>query len=690
MTTADPYIGTLVAGRYLIERELGRGGIGIVYLARDEQVVSKPVVLKVLRTKTVEADVAAWIDRKFRNEIEALARVDHPGIVGVLDAGEMPDGKPYFVMQFVDGSSLRAVLGQLRSNLPLAAHIIRQLGQALTAAHDKGIFHRDLKPENVMVQRPQGPEYHVKIIDFGIARVDNPRLSTDSGESFVAGTTNYMAPEQLMSGPTTAAIDIYALGVLAYEAVTGQLPFKPTSMAHMLLLQKQGVKVAPRQIRPELPEAAEGAILKALAFDPRARYARARDFADAFARSVVAPEASADLDPRSLPTLVLARAAPGSPPLEPAGPIGAARHGSADGGEPGPAGTDAQPTPMSAASLASLEPVGGAVPLDSRFYVARPADLEFRAAISRRDGIVLVKGARQVGKTSLLARGLQQARQAGSSVLLTDLEDLSGASLRSVESFFFAIGESIADQCCIDTSPRDTWSERLSPNRNFERYLRREVLGATSQHVVWGLDEVDLLFSTDFRNEVFGLFRSWHNKRSLDPQGPWRQFTLALAYATEVHFFITDVNQSPFNVGTRLVLDDFGLEQVSDLNERYGAPLAGPNEVGCFYDLLGGNPYLVRLGLHEMAARGAGLTGFTAGADRDEGPFGDHLRRILMLLEREPALLDAMRGLLRGRPCPSAESFYRLRSAGIIAGESATAAKPRCRLYATYLARHLL
>src|SRR5438132_3636856 len=120
-------------------------------------------------------------------------------------------------------------------------------------------------------------------------------------------------------------------------------------------------------------------------------------------------------------------------------------------------------------------------------------------------------------------------------------------------------------------------------------------------------------------------------KRALDPSGPCQRLTLAMAYATEADLFITDVNQSPFNVGTRISLDDFTLEQVAELNHRYGSPLRDAAELARFYHLVGGHPYLVRRGLHELA-HGTRLSVFEAQADRDEGPLGDHLRRILVML----------------------------------------------------------
>jgi DNA-binding winged helix-turn-helix (wHTH) protein len=337
--------------------------------------------------------------------------------------------------------------------------------------------------------------------------------------------------------------------------------------------------------------------------------------------------------------------------------------------------------------LARLEPVGGAVPLDSGFYIVRPADDEFQAAIARGDSIVLVKGARQMGKTSLLARGLQNARRAGARVVLTDFQDLGAADLESAETLFMTLGKAIAEELGLDATPRSTWDAEDSANTNFARYMRREVLKGPAR-VVWGLDEVDRLFGFDFANEVFGLFRAWHNKRALDPTGPWQRLTLAMAYATEAHLFITDANQSPFNVGTRLALEDFTLEQVAELNHRYGSPL-GPAQLDRFYRLVGGQPYLVQQGLRAIA-HGMSFEAFHAHAHREEGPFGDHLRRVLALLAKDPALGDAMRVVLDGRPCPGEEIFHRLQSAGIIAGESAREARPRCPLYALYLVQHLL
>lgn len=341
-------------------------------------------------------------------------------------------------------------------------------------------------------------------------------------------------------------------------------------------------------------------------------------------------------------------------------------------------------------SREKLEPVGGGVPLDSEFYIERPVDSEFRTAIARGDSIVLVKGARQVGKTSLLARGLQQAREAGHSVVFTDLQPLNESHLSSADNLFIALAYAMVDQLGLDVDPASKWVDALGPNPNSDRFLRRFVLEAIPANLVWGLDEVDRLFGRPFASEIFGLFRSWHNKRAVDPSGPWSRLTLAIAYATEAHLFITDLNQSPFNVGTRMSLDDFSLEEVAELNRRYGSPLPQPAGVAHLHKLVGGQPYLVRRALDALVTQATDLAGLESHAHLDSGLFGDHLRRILVSLSKDPELTDVMRGAIRGSACPSVEGFYRLRAAGVVVGDSPGEARPRCELYRRYLEHHLL
>ena len=276
-------IGMTLDSRYSIQRELGQGGVGMVYLALDRKLHDKPVVIKILLEKSLQN---SWVVQKFQQEKEALARVDHPGVVGILDTGELPDGKPYLVMQFIDGVTMRSQIKPEGIRLERAADLLRQIGRALSAAHAKGIFHRDLKPENIMLQTYGGGEEQVKIIDFGIAKLKDSIVAPSTATGAAAGTVAYMAPEQLSGRPVSAAMDIYAMGVIAYELITGRKPFNPETGFELLEMQRAGVRVKPSDLRPSLSEEACQAVLHALSFDPRQRSQSAREFGDILARAL--------------------------------------------------------------------------------------------------------------------------------------------------------------------------------------------------------------------------------------------------------------------------------------------------------------------------------------------------------------------------------------------------------------------
>jgi serine/threonine-protein kinase len=295
VSAGESLVGKELNARYLIEGELKRGGFGIVYLARDLQLHSRPVVIKVLLEDAYKSE---YVVQKFRQEMEALSRIDHPGVVGIIDSGELADGKPFIAMQYVDGSTLRSLMKPEGMDLEKSADIIRQIGRALTAAHDKGIFHRDLKPENVMLQELGHGEQQVKVIDFGIAKIKDSLVAPNTDTNISAGTVSYMAPEQLSGRPVSTATDVYALGEIAYEMLTGRKPFNPETTFELLEMQRSGVRISPADLRPSLPAAAQATILRALSFEPNNRYARARDFGDDLARALTSGPLTSESIPR--------------------------------------------------------------------------------------------------------------------------------------------------------------------------------------------------------------------------------------------------------------------------------------------------------------------------------------------------------------------------------------------------------
>ena len=272
----DRLVGQTLDGRYFVEKKIGEGGMGVVFSARHA-VIERPLAIKVLK-REVMRDTATI--QRFVREAKAASRIGHPNIVDVTDFGTTPDGMTYSVMEYVAGETLG---GALRASAPFPAHravkIAAQIARALGAAHDKGIIHRDLKPENVFLLNRDGRTDFVKIVDFGIAKVAppqggaaEPRL-TRAGSVF--GTPEYMAPEQAAGrGDTDGRVDIYALGIILYEMVTGRVPHRGDSMVRTLAMQMLDPVEPPSKVRPDLPipPELEQVILTALAKKREQRY----------------------------------------------------------------------------------------------------------------------------------------------------------------------------------------------------------------------------------------------------------------------------------------------------------------------------------------------------------------------------------------------------------------------------------
>jgi hypothetical protein len=289
----------------------------------------------------------------------------------------------------------------------------------------------------------------------------------------------------------------------------------------------------------------------------------------------------------------------------------------------------------------------------------------------------------------LLARALHHARQRGAIVLLTNWQNLAHAELECAETFFLTIAHSIVDQLHLDAIPEEAFEPRHSAATNFERFLRRSVLPTIDKPIVWGIDEADRLFPCAFRDDVFGRFRSWHNERALDPNGPWQQVSFLMAYSTEASLFIKNKNRSPFNVGTHITLRDLTLPQVSDLNVRYGSP-ASSDETTKIHHLVGGHPYLTQRIFQVLQHGQEDFARIEAQADQENGHFSDHLDRMRFALLLDGELTEAVRRWLRREALPSLHDFARLCAAGVTVGNAPSDMQPRCPLYRRYLIRNLL
>src|SRR3954464_4092451 len=271
--------GAVVDGRYWIERRIGSGGMADVYVAADSQ-LGREVAIKMLHRRFSRDQ--EFVER-FRREASAAAGLQHPNVVSVFDRGEY-DGTYYIAMEYLPGKTLKEVL---REEAPLdqlrAIDYAIQILQAAAFAHRRGIIHRDFKPHNVMV----GPDGRLKVTDFGITRAGASEM-TETGS--IMGTAQYLSPEQAQGQRVGAQSDLYSIGVMLYEMLTGRVPFSGDSAVSIALKHVSEVPARLRDLRPDVHPRLEQAVGRALLKDPAQRYASADEFIAALeqARAAIA------------------------------------------------------------------------------------------------------------------------------------------------------------------------------------------------------------------------------------------------------------------------------------------------------------------------------------------------------------------------------------------------------------------
>lgn len=276
----DPLVGHVLDEKYRLDERLGIGGMGTVYRARH-LLIDRPVAVKVLNQRFVEDEAART---RFRREARAAGRLQHPNAVTVTDFGQSPDGYVYIVMELLEGRTLRDVLAKEAPLDPArAVALMLQISAAVAAAHEAGIIHRDLKPANIfIVQRAEVPAV-VKVLDFGIAKLalesldeDEPMTLTQIGA--MIGTPRYMSPEQCDGAELTPAADVYSLGVILYEMLTGTVPFSGTSPLAIAMKHTSEIPRSPRDFVSTIPPALEAVVLHTLEKLPHNRPANAAAF----------------------------------------------------------------------------------------------------------------------------------------------------------------------------------------------------------------------------------------------------------------------------------------------------------------------------------------------------------------------------------------------------------------------------
>jgi hypothetical protein len=348
----------------------------------------------------------------------------------------------------------------------------------------------------------------------------------------------------------------------------------------------------------------------------------------------------------------------------------------------------AEATELRGAPLPAADPrlETGAVALDSPYYLRRQADEAVAKVVRQRGATVLVKGPRQVGKTSLLSRGQCLANSDGQRSIYIDFQLIDEDHFTSLKSILLYFAHRIARELRTSIKPAEVWDDYLGGPESLTMFIEQAVLENSDTRVTLCLDEVDRIFQFPFRNGFFAMIRAWHNARSRSEL--WGRLNLLIGHSTEPALFIDDINQSPFNVGEVFRLFDFSRAEVQKLNETNGCPLRDA-EVDGLIKLVGGHPYLIRQSLYVLRTSISGMDELKRVSVSDTGPFGDHLRRLLWALRDRDRMRAAFKHIIRGDGCAEETDFQRLLAAGLVQGESRQTAAPRCDLYRQYLSAHL-
>jgi hypothetical protein len=293
-----------------------------------------------------------------------------------------------------------------------------------------------------------------------------------------------------------------------------------------------------------------------------------------------------------------------------------------------------------------------------------------------------------MGKSSVLARLYQHAKDHDCKALYLDFQLLDKDQLRDLDTLLFSLANLIASKLQTNELPDHYWHTKHGSKEKFNQFLVNEVLEHAVTPVVLLFDEVDRLFSCEiYRDDFFSLIRYWHNQRAIEPL--WDSLNIVLGYSTEAFMFITDMNLSPFNVGTDFMLEDFNQNQVEELNRRHGSPIQTAQDMNQIIEFLQGHPFLTRKALYDLVIGQLTISKLISQALNDNGSFSDHLHRYLWWFNSYPELRTAMKSVIREQTCTSDEVFYRLRSAGLVRGTSRTDVRPRCGLYEQYFKSHL-
>ncbi|MBR8835417.1 MAG: AAA-like domain-containing protein [Stigonema ocellatum SAG 48.90 = DSM 106950] len=664
----------ILRNRYKIFQHLGGGGFADTYLANDLDLPGQPIcVVKHLKPRNPNPDFVNFARERFDREAEYLYRLEHPQIPRLL-ANFPENGELYLVQEYVDGHDLtKEIFLGVPKPEDEVRKLVREILEVLAYVHQQNIIHRDLKPQNIM-RRNDGK---IVLIDFGAVKEISALQFNAQGASNLTvaiGTPGYMPSEQQAGYPQLSS-DIYAVGIIALQALTGLYPLKlPRDRNNgeiSCALVQDRVKIS-----PEFAEILDTMVR----YDYRVRYNDATVALQALERCLGISQ-----------TQTLKQAVPESIIVpQPSSPeVGEASifqkiwqlfRELFGGGAP----ENPQPVP----NPGNLEQPEGQVRLKSAFYIERPpVENDCYEEILKPGALIRIKAPRQMGKTSLLTRILDYGTQHGCQTAYLNLQSADVEFLTTLDKFLQWFCGSIAQELNLQDRLTEYWQGVLGSKDKCTNYFQRYLLTAIEKPMVLGLDEVDQVFQyPQVAAEFFALLRAWHETSK--NKEIWKKLRLVIVHSKEVYIPL-NINQSPFNVGLPIELPEFNPSQVQDLVQRHHLNWS-QEEIQQLMEMLGGHPYLVRKALHEIARNRINLSQLLQIAPTEEGMYTDHLRRHLCNLQEDNKLVTAMKQVITATQPIRIDTglAFKLRSMGLVKFQGNNVI-PACNLYRQYFLEHL-
>ncbi len=707
MMSQNPLIGRTLRNRYKIVKLLGSGGFGHTYLAVDSDLPGKPeCVVKQFKPNNLAPQIVPVAERLFEREAQSLYRLgNHHDQIPRLFAHFEENEEFYLVQEFIDGHDLiKEILPGMPWRESEVLKLLQEILEVLAFVHQNNVIHRDIKPENLRRRRKDNL---IVLIDFGAVKEISTLKIEDLGQSrstVAIGTPGYMPSEQQSSYPHFSS-DVYAVGILGLQALTGlypqQFPRDTYSGEFSCALFKNNVQVS-RSFAEVLDTMVR--------YDYRQRYQDATVALAAIRQVInfhetptiipIPPESSPISESSPLPE---SGPLPESCPLPEPQPnltspfkriFQALWQPSVLNQPTNSQPTNSQPTNSQQPKIitnqrAFLERPEGPIALDdSVFYVERPTiENDCYETIVKPGALIRIKAPRQMGKTSLLLRILDQASQKGCKTASLNFHYADAEFFTDLDKFLQWFSGSITQELNLTQKLNDYWQGFLGSKNNCTNYFQRYLLSEIDSPLLLGLDDVDQVFQhAKIATDFFGLLRAWHEKSK--NEAIWKRLRLVIVHSKEVYIPL-NINQSPFNVGLPIELPELNESQVGELVKRYNLNWTQA-QVQQIMAMLGGQPYLVRRALYEIARGRMTLKQVLETASNEDGMYSDYLRRHLSNLQEDTDLMTALKQVIASPKGVRIETnlAFKLRSMGLVKFQGNDVI-PLCDMYRNYFGDRL-